>query len=397
MTARLQQIVARSGPLKLRGALRGAGIQLSELASHLGISRTAVSLLANHNIWPATQDIGPGLAAFIDLHDLPRDSLEEEPPRANAAAPTPPPQTPADNASNDEDPNMLLRKQSLTPQARRHFGLTADPFADPASSEDVFLSPDTRYVRETMYQVARHGGFIAVIGESGAGKSTLREELIDRIRREEQAVVVVEPYVLAMEGTDAVGKTLRSQHISESIMASVAPLAKTKSSPEARFRQLHEALRDSSRAGHSHVLIIEEAHSLPLATLKHLKRFRELKDGLRPLLSVILIGQPELSVKLSEHNPEVREVVQRIEIVTLAPLGPHLNEYLAHRFKRAGLTLDKVLERDAIPALREKLTPTRSEGSLLYPLALHNALAAAMNRAADLGVPLVTADVVRGG
>lgn len=292
---------------------------------------------------------------------------------------------------------MLLRKINLTPQARRHFNLSGDPFAEPTTAEEVFLSPDIRYVRETMYQVARNGGFMAVIGESGAGKSTLREELQDRIRREEQAVLMVEPYVLAMEGTDQVGKTLRAQHIGEAIMATVDPLAKTKSSPEARFRQVHETLRNSARAGHSHVLVIEEAHSLPMATLKHLKRFRELKDGLRPLLSIILIGQPELATKLSEHNPEVREVVQRIEILTLPPLGHHLGDYLTHRFKRLGLPLDKVLDNSALDALRARLTPARGEGSLLYPLAVHNALAGAMNRAADLGVPQVTADVVRGG
>ena len=48
-------------------------------------------------------------------------------------------------------------------------------------------------------------------------------------------------------------------------------------------------------------------------------------------------------------------------------------------------------------AWEEVLTPARGEGTLLYPLAVHNALAGAMNRAADLGVPLVNADLVRGG
>ncbi|CAM5600265.1 AAA family ATPase [Rhodanobacter lindaniclasticus] len=209
-------------------------------------------------------------------------------------------------------------------------------------------------------------------------------------------MIVVEPYVLAMEGNDQTGKTLKAQHIAESIMAAVSPLAKTKSSPEARFRQLHEALRDSSRAGHSHVLVIEEAHSLPLATLKHLKRFRELKDGLRPLLSVILLGQSELATKLSEHNPEVREVVQRIEVIVLPALDTDLDAYLAHRFKRAGTPVDQVLAKGATDALRAKLTPARGTGTLLYPLAVHNALAAAMNRAADLGVPQVNADVIGG-
>lgn len=380
--------------LRLKALMKDAGIKQVDLADAVGISRPALSGLINRGIefLPASCDFDQVKRSITDY--LQRYGVANADTWFDEQTPTQDPMQ--DQDQPEEITDMLLRKQTLTPQARRHFSLAGDPFADPATQEEVFLSPDIRYVRESMYQVARHGGFMAVIGESGAGKSTLREELIDRIRREEQAVIVVEPYVLAMEGNDQIGKTLRSQHIAEAIMACVAPLAKTKSSPEARFRQLHEALRDSSRSGHSHVLLIEEAHSLPMATLKHLKRFRELKDGLRALLSVILIGQPELAVKLSEHNPEVREVVQRIEIVTLPALGTNLGDYLGFRFKRLGLPLDKVMERDAIDALRSKLTPTRGDGTLLYPLAVHNALSAAMNRAADLGVPLVTADVVRG-
>jgi len=371
--------------LRLKSVMTAAGIRQGALADAVGISRSALNVFINRGVLPVGVDrekFYAGVDEFLRSRQADCSTWHQD-------------ATPANDESN-EDPAMLLRKQSLTPQARRAFSLPADPFADPATPEEVFLSPDIRYVRESMYQVARHGGFLAVVGESGAGKSTLREELSDRIRRDEQAVIMIEPYVLASEGTDLIGKTLRSHHIAEAIMAAVAPLAKAKSSPEARFRQLHEALRDSARAGHSHVLVIEEAHSLPLPTLKHLKRFRELKDGLRPLLSVILIGQPELAVKLSEHNPEVREVVQRIEIVTLPPLDKELDGYLAHRFKRLGVSLDSVVTRDAIDALRTKLTPTRSSGTLLYPLAVHNALAAAMNRAADLGVPVVNADVVRG-
>ncbi|AMV00305.1 ExeA family protein [Xanthomonas citri] len=388
--------------LRLKSMLSTTGITQGKLARAVGLSRPALNGLINHGALPTGADrdaIEQAIRTYLRNKGVADAAswLEPEPPCANTTAPEiPPPQDPAHDEISDEEIHMLLRFQSLTPQARRHFGLAGNPFAEPTSAEEVFLSPDIRYVRESMYQVARHGGFAAVIGESGAGKSTLREELIDRIRREEQAVIVIEPYVLASEGSDAVGKTLRSHHIAESIMAAVAPLAKAKSSPEARFRQLHEVLRDSARAGHSHVLVIEEAHSLPLPTLKHLKRFRELKDGLRPLLSVILIGQPELGVKLSEHNPEVREVVQRIEIIMLPTLGTELEAYLGHRFKRVQVSLDKVMDRGAVDALRTKLTPSRGEGSLLYPLAVHNALTAAMNRAADLGVPTVTADVVRG-
>lgn len=60
---------------------------------------------------------------------------------------------------------------------------------------------------------------------------------------------------------------------------------------------------------------------MPLPTLKHLKRFFELKRGFERLLGIVLIGQIELAVKLSENNPAVREVVRPCEVVTLQPLA----------------------------------------------------------------------------
>lgn len=69
--------------------------------------------------------------------------------------------------------------------------------------EDVFLTMESRYVREALYQTARYGGcFIAVIGASVSGKSTLLRDLTDRIYRGNAPVVVIEPYVLDMEDND---------------------------------------------------------------------------------------------------------------------------------------------------------------------------------------------------
>lgn len=269
------------------------------------------------------------------------------------------------------------------------------------------MSPDIRYVREAMWQTARHGGFIAVVGESGSGKSTLRKDMIDRINREGARVIVIEPYVQGMEDNDTKGKTLKAGHIAEAILAAVAPLESVKSSPEARFRQVHRVLRDSRRAGNEHVLVIEEAHGLPIPTLKHLKRFFELEDGFKKLLSIVLIGQSELRAKLSENDPNVREVVQRCELIELQPLDGRLEDFLKFKFERSGKSIVEVIDQSGIDALRARLTTSRlglgrkgaaGEGqavSLLYPLAVQNLLTACMNLAADIGAPKVTADVVR--
>ncbi|MDW7803973.1 AAA family ATPase, partial [Providencia rettgeri] len=242
--------------------------------------------------------------------------------------------TSAPDSTKSEDETMLLAKQVLLPATKKHFGLFRDPFSDEAlqGAEDVFVTPDIRYVREALYQTARYGGFLAVIGESGAGKSTLRRDLIDRINRENDPIIVIEPYIIAMEDNDIKGKTLKAGSIAEAIINTITPLENVKRSQEARYRQLHRVLKDSSNAGYQHVLVIEEAHALPIPTLKHLKRFYELENGFKKLLSIVLIGQPELSLKLSERNQAVREVVQRCEVVQLPPLDNQLNEFLTFKF-----------------------------------------------------------------
>ncbi|WP_230338379.1 ExeA family protein [Paralysiella testudinis] len=299
---------------------------------------------------------------------------------------------------------MLLRKATLTQAARQAFGLARDPFNDEiGSAEDVFLTPDIRYVREAMYQAAAHGGFVAAVGESGSGKTTLREDLEERLLRENRPVLLAQPYVLAMEENDIKGKTLKAAHIAEAILEAVSPGSSPKRSPEARFRQIHQALIESHKAGNRHLLIIEEAHCLPWVTLKHLKRFAELKHGFARLLGIVLIGQPELAHKLAENNPQVREVVQRCEIVTLLPLSDgKLKGYLKHKFERAGGDVDKIMDDAAIDQVAARLTihsrasREMAGQSLLYPLAVNNLVAAAMNQAYMQGDAVVYADAVAG-
>lgn len=380
--------------LKLKQILISHRLSQAALARHLDLSPATVAQLVNHSQFPKCHEalqLTEKISAFLVAAGVPEhtahQALEEE---AGAGTNSPNP-----TQLSTEDLLMLLRKQQLTTDAKRHFVLGRNPFDEVRSSEEVFLTPESRYVREALRQAARHGGFMAVVGESGAGKSTLRRDLIEWIQRENQPVMVIEPYVLGMEDNDIKGKTLKSAHIAEAIMATVAPGTAAKRSPEARFRQVHNILRESHRAGNRHLLIIEEAHGLPIPTLKHLKRFFELEDGFNKLLGIVLVGQSELAQKLDERNPAVREVVQRCEVVQLQPLDLELESYLTHRFKLAGKALAEVMDDSAINALRTKLTGS-GNFSVLYPLAIHNVLTAALNLAADLGAPKVTGPLVAG-
>ena len=312
-----------------------------------------------------------------------------------------PPVVPLTETAKED--SMLLVNAGLKPETRQHFKLARNPFVDDVQSpDDVFQTPSVRYVRAALTDCAMHHGFIAIVGESGAGKSTLAEDLQERIRTEGRDILISKPYVLGMEGSDDRGKTLKATQIAESIALSIDPHVKLKLSSEARFRQVHNLLIASRRSGHRHLLMIEEAHCLPLATLKHLKRFLELKDGMQRLIGIALIGQPELRDRLGSQNAEVREVAQRCEIVELEALDAELEGYLQHKFARFNLKLADVFTPDAFDAMRARLIyrprggkPTDAR-SLCYPLVVNNLVCRAMNAAASAGWPQVDAQVISG-
>ena len=291
--------------IKLKQVLAQHRVSQRKLAARLAVSPAVITNLVNHGqlIKTDTEQFKTNLSAVLVELGI-STALSELLTEVSAGEATHAELSPNDKQHQTiEDETMLLAKQALFPATKKHFSVFTNPFTDEVrSADEVFTSPDVRYVREALFQTAKFGGFMAVVGESGAGKSTLRRDLIDRINNENLPIIVIEPYIIAMEDNDKKGKTLKAAHIAEAVISTLAPLERMKQSPEARFRQLHRVLKDSSRAGNQHVLIIEEAHSLPVPTLKHLKRFFELEDGFKKLLSIVLVGQPELKLKLSELN-----------------------------------------------------------------------------------------------
>lgn len=386
--------------LPLKRLLANHGISQAALARAIGVSPATIAQLLNHGLWPKQPD-------EQQLKGRITEELLDKNIAVNAALFEPVPSAPTDGTANHypqhhEDIDMLLRKQTLTPQARKHFSLFRDPFDnDVQDAEDVFITPDIRYVREYLWTTAKLGGFMAIVGESGAGKSTLRKDLEERIILEAAPIIVMSPYILGMEDSDKKGKTMKASSIADSMIYALAPLEAPKQSMEAKGRQLHRLLKESRRSGNSHVLIIEEAHGLHVQTLKHLKRFFELEDGFKKLISIVLIGQTELKTKLSERSPEVREVVQRCEVIELMPLDSQLESYLRFKFDRIGKPLDEVFAKDAFDGIRSRLIFTKSSKqsretvSLMYPLMINNLVTAALNAAATLGFPIVSADLIR--
>lgn len=404
--------------MKLKRVMWELGISQREMAEAIRradgqcISQSTMAQLVNHDLWPKTLEraaLERKITSLLFSRGANDDHIKdlfvmEEADAAQVLAGRTA-SAALNNANSKESDYMLLRKNTLTRQAKEHFRLPCDPFTDEMQSEeDVFLSDDIRYVRQAIRQTAKHGGMLAVVGESGSGKSTLRQDLAEWIFANREPITLIEPYVLGSSDDNVKGKTIKSLDITAAIIRCIDPSVKPRRSQEDRSRQMHELLLASAQAGRKHVVVIEEAHDLPIVTLKHLKRFYELQAGFKKLLAIILIGQTELGGKLSEYNPAVREVVQRCELVRLKPLDNHVEAYLKHKFARIEVDYQGLFEPSAFEEIRNRLRMSQSGGrgaarevktvSLCYPLAVNNLVSGAMNLALKLHETKVTGELV---
>lgn len=400
-------------------ALYGILVQLkqsqAELARHCRVSKATINLICKFDKWPRSAKtnettLRPLIEEFLRGHGATDEQVlgafeqlfEGAHPLCSRTACAL--SSHGQQAKNQED-DMNVRHSRLTSETRQHFKILRDPFVDELrSSADVFESDDIRYVRASVRQTALHGGMLAIVGESGAGKSTIRKDLTEWVKTSGERIDVIEPYVVATSAASRSGRLLVASDITGAVIRSLAPNKTMRASLESRTHQMHQMLRESASDGRKHVVIIEEAHDLATPTLKAMKRFYELEDGFKKLLSIVLIGQNELADKLSEKDAEVREVVQRCELITLPPLDNNLGAYLQHKFKRVDHDMASVLEPDAIDAIRAVLrrSETRSFGgqrvtknvSKCHPLAVNNLVTRAMNQAVQIAAPKVNAALI---
>lgn len=395
------------------------GLNLREMADAAGISKTMLGDILLNNVWPvrtpraaivegvrrlfaergATEE---QLRVLFHAHVSKRPSVEPNyrNVRARTERQSPKPQ-PA------QETNVLLAKQTLSHEARKHFAIFGpNPFdREVEEAEQMFTSGHIRFVREACWQAATGARFVGVYGESGSGKTTLVADLKERIATERGHTVVIEPSVVGMEESEAKGKPLRSGDILTSMILTLDPQATVPQSPQKRSQRCRQLLEGSTANGNRHLLLIEEAHALHGDTMRHLKRLHEgmRLNGRKPMLGILLVGQPELRSRLLDDtgNPRhhLREVAQRIELVMLEPLGNELKGYLDHLAHIAGRRLGDFMDDSAVEALRARLTVQDAKArqqaiSLLYPLAVNNAVTACLNEAARRGVPMVTRDLV---
>jgi type II secretory pathway predicted ATPase ExeA len=397
-------------PIVLKGLAFDCDISQASLAEAAGRSRATINLVLNRGYLPtvAPERIKAAIEGYI-AHDIEaRRWLAErglEVPdiwkRAGSEAGR---RQPAGTHArgdvtrqrrpfvpgNPHAVNVPTEVEMISEEAKKHFKLFRNPFIDDVRTEaDIYMSDEHRYIEMAMLDAARHGGFLAVIGECGSGKSVIRRKVVGELKKDGD-VRVIFPQIIDKSRMNA-------SAICDAIVMDLSE-EKPKSRLEHKTRQVHKLLLERSKESYRCVLIVEEAHDLNISTLKYLKRFYELEDGFRKLLGIILIGQVELKGFLDEGlHIEMREVIRRIQVAEISGLNGNIKDYLALKFKRVAAKIEDVFTDGAIQAIGARLTKQDRHNRVLshaYPLVVNNLAARCMNKAYEMGEDKVTEEVV---
>lgn len=292
------------------------------------------------------------------------------------------------------NPNEIKPKkeeiQLINLRTKKHFKLFRDPFLNDINDvKDIYLSQDHMFLREMMLEGARHRGFVAVHGEVGCGKSVMRKAVVRQLQADN--IKVIFPLILDKS-------RITSSSLLDAIIMDLTDEV-PKRTLEAKSRQAIKLLKARTNNGQQQVLILEEAQLLNLWAFKSLKQIYEFEDGYQKLMGIVLIGQPELAVRLDETQfPQLREVIRRVTAAEVTGLGKDdVINYLKHKFARVNVNVDKIFAEDAYRYLMQRMTGRDGRGnpvSKAYPLTINNLAAQCMNSAAAMGEDQVNADVV---
>ncbi len=205
----------------------------------------------------------------------------------------------------------------------RHFGFSEKPFNLTPDSRYLFLSSKHQEAYANLeFGVAQGSGFLLLTGEVGTGKTTLIRHFLSQIGPDVRTAVILYPALSAGELFHAILQDLDVPFAGGTLKDAVDALAK--------------ALIEAKAQGLKVVVLIDEAQSLKPHVLEQLRLLSNLETEREKLLTVVLVGQPELRDMLDQ--PALRQLSQRVTSRShLEPLNlEQTRSYVRHRLVVAG-------------------------------------------------------------
>jgi len=204
-----------------------------------------------------------------------------------------------------------------------HFGLDSPPFKITPVTDFFFSGANRGEILDALiYAITDSEGIIKVTGEVGSGKTMLCRMLLERLPQQVESIYLANPSLSREEMLYAIADSLCLDLDGKRV--------------NVIMQALQNLLEKKASEGKRVVVLVDEAHAMPLDTLEELRLLYNLQVGDHKLLQIVLFGQPELNEKLNQ--PNMRQLKDRIvHHFTMLPLSKTVIEsYLIFRMRAAG-------------------------------------------------------------
>ena len=216
-----------------------------------------------------------------------------------------------------------------------HFGLTEPPFKITPVTDFFFSGANRGEILDALiYAISDSEGIIKVSGEVGSGKTMLCRMLLDRLPSNIKTIYLANPSMsrdeLLYAIADRLDLDLEGQRVNVILQT------------------LQNQLEAMYERGERCVVLVDEAHAMPLDTLEELRLLYNLQVGKHKLIQIVLFGQPELDEKLEQSN--MRQLKDRIvHHFSILPISRKvINDYLMFRMRAAGYKGPDVFSQAAV-------------------------------------------------
>ena len=204
-----------------------------------------------------------------------------------------------------------------------HFGLDEAPYRITPHTDFFFGGANRGATLEALiYAITNDEGIVKVTGEVGSGKTMLCRVLIERLPSHVETIYLANPSLDRDELVRAILDDLK------------VPSGGQRSTVILRALQDHLIARYAE--GKRVVILIDEAHAMPVDTLEEVRLLSNLESKRHKLLQIVLFGQQELDAILG--TPQMRPLKERIvHSFGLEPLvRSDIGNYLMFRMRQAG-------------------------------------------------------------
>jgi len=261
----------------------------------------------------------------------------------------------------------------MSDRVQQAFSLDFEPFGKEVRGDQLLQDAMRQQALERLVNTVAHRQHALGLGESGGGKTCVTWALKEGLSPVHYRVEYVVHVTLAP----------RDFYRQLCYAMSIEP----KATPAAMFEAIQRRCILSSSEHRVHaVVVLDEAHLMPDSTLGHLHLLANFCWDREPLLSLVLVGLPELQdrLKLGIHRSLLTRIHTKVE---LTPGAPEMTvQYVRKRLADAGAR-HELFSADGLATLHE-LT-----GGLLRSI---DVLAlAALRLAAATDLRIIDRDVVR--